>query len=387
MDYPRLVDPVVDLAGLHLSNCLGDVERNGTDARIRHQPARTQDFTDPADRAHHVGSRDNAVEVEPVLFLYLFDQVVVADIVRSSLTRLSFLLALGQHEHARDLPGTVGHDDRTADILIGLTRIDIEPDGEFDCLVELRNLVRNNQLERFLERVMLFTIDLLQRFAVFLASHLEPPAPSLRDLDTHRTRRSFDCLHRRRDVLGGQVLELGLCNFLDLLSCDLADLILVRVRRTLFETRRLFKQVRGRRTLRDECERAVRIDRHDHRNRHPLHVLRLRVERLAELHDIDAALAKRRTNRRRRISRAGRNLQLYLPGNFFRHLSSSLERPKPARPAYPDALRRLHAGHGTENFTTSLPAQNRVPPELRGRRSKSAPAPSPFRDALLPLFR
>src|SRR5260370_927904 len=67
MDYPRLVDPVVDLAGLHLSNCLGDVERNGTDARIRHQPARTHDFTDPADRAHHVGSRDNALEVDPQL--------------------------------------------------------------------------------------------------------------------------------------------------------------------------------------------------------------------------------------------------------------------------------------------------------------------------------
>jgi len=51
-----------------------------------------------------------------------------------------------------------------------------------------------------------------------------------------------------------------------------------------------------------------------------LHLLRLRVECLAELHDVEAALAERRTDRWRRIRLAGRHLQLDVADDFLCHV-------------------------------------------------------------------
>ena len=45
----------------------------------------------------------------------------------------------------------------------------------------------------------------------------------------------------------------------------------------------------------------------------------LRVERLAELHDVDAVLAERRADRRRRVGLAARDLELDECQNFLRH--------------------------------------------------------------------
>src|SRR5581483_7375965 len=50
-----------------------------------------------------------------------------------------------------------------------------------------------------------------------------------------------------------------------------------------------------------------------------LHLLGLRVERLAELHDVQAALAERRPDGRAGIGLAGRNLQLDESDDFLRH--------------------------------------------------------------------
>jgi len=41
-----------------------------------------------------------------------------------------------------------------------MVRIDAEPNGDFDRLVELGDLVVDHQLDRFFERVALFAIDL-----------------------------------------------------------------------------------------------------------------------------------------------------------------------------------------------------------------------------------
>jgi hypothetical protein len=61
-----------------------------------------------------------------------------------------------------------------------------------------------------------------------------------------------------------------------------------------------------------------------HRNRQTLlHLLRLGVERLAELHDIDTMLTQRRTHRRARVGLTGRHLQLDVPAYFLGHLDLS----------------------------------------------------------------
>src|SRR5690606_18446597 len=77
---------------------------------------------------------------------------------------------------------------------------------------------------------------------------------------------------------------------------------------------------RGRRGLGDEGEGAVRV-RGDHgRDRQArLHLLRGGVERLAELHDVQAALAQGGTDRRARIGLPGWHLQLDVADYFLCH--------------------------------------------------------------------
>src|SRR5262249_52402431 len=87
-------------------------------------------------------------------------------------------------------------------------------------------------------------------------------------------------------------------------------------------TGRAQQQDRRRRTFGDEGERAVGVHGNDHRNHQTLHRLRLRVEGLTELHDVDPALAERGTHRRRRIRRTGGEPQPYLTDDFLRHLTA-----------------------------------------------------------------
>src|SRR5262249_12366477 len=71
-----------------------------------------------------------------------------------------------------------------------------------------------------------------------------------------------------------------------------------------------------------ECEGPVLVDRDDHRNRRALlELLRLRVERLAELHDVETALTERGADRRRGICGPRRHLQFEIAGNFLCHIS------------------------------------------------------------------
>src|SRR4029079_12074099 len=102
--------------------------------------------------------------------------------------------------------------------------------------------------------------------------------------------------------------------------------------------RRLLDQDRRGRRLRDERERPVRVDRDLDRDRDVVLRLGLRagVELLAELHDVDAVLAERRPDGRRRVGLAGGNLELdetgYLLHDFSAFMTFLLARNR-ARPA------------------------------------------------------
>ncbi len=86
------------------------------------------------------------------------------------------------------------------------------------------------------------------------------------------------------------------------------------------EVRRLLEEEGHRRLAHLEGERAVLIGGDDDRDRRALLQLRgARIESLAEFHDVEAALAKRGTDRRRRIGRACRHLQFDIAGDFLSH--------------------------------------------------------------------
>src|SRR5205823_7565709 len=95
----------------------------------------------------------------------------------------------------------------------------------------------------------------------------------------------------------------------------------VRLGRALLEPERLLDQNGRGRRLGDEGERAVLEDR-DLDGRDAAVLLRgLRVEGLAELHDVHAVLAERRADRRRRVRLPAGDLQLDQREDFLGHQS------------------------------------------------------------------
>ncbi len=123
VDVAALVGAVLDLAGLELLDRRGDVagrRDDGAGLRRRHQAARAEHLTEPANLAHHVLRREGDVEVEPVLLLDLLDQVVAAGEVGAGLLRLGDVVALAEDDHADRLADAVRQRDRAADHLVGL---------------------------------------------------------------------------------------------------------------------------------------------------------------------------------------------------------------------------------------------------------------------------
>jgi hypothetical protein len=70
-----------------------------------------------------------------------------------------------------------------------------------------------------------------------------------------------------------------------------------------------------------EKERSAKTVNHRWDRRTLLELLRRRVELLAELRNVDTALAKRRADRRRRIGLPRRHLEFDVTVNLFRHRS------------------------------------------------------------------
>src|SRR5512140_3710209 len=139
------------------------------------------------------------------------------------------------------------------------------------------------------------------------------------DVEPHAARRPLDRLDGGGEVFHVEVDHLQLRDLLDLVPGDLAALFLFRGFAPLFETRGLEQQDRRRRSLGDEGERPVREHGDHHGDDHPLLGRRLRVERLAELHDVHAVLPEGGTHGRRRVRLPGHDLQLDLGNDFFRH--------------------------------------------------------------------
>src|SRR5687767_1579320 len=144
----------------------------------------------------------------------------------------------------------------------------------------------------------------------------------LRD-QTHAARAAGDGSHGRVQIRSGEVGHLLLRDLFELLARNLADLLGVRALRARLEAYGLLEQDRRGRGLGDEGEAAVRVDGDDRRDRNArLELLRRGVERLAELHDVEATLAERGPDRRARVRLPGLDLQLDVTGYFLRHCLS-----------------------------------------------------------------
>ncbi|MOA28309.1 hypothetical protein D3C78_1492400 [compost metagenome] len=161
MDDASLVGTVLNLTGLGVLDSGRDVRRHGADLRVRHQATGTQDLAQGTHDTHRVGRSDDHVKVH-LTGLDLVSQVVQAnDVGAGSLGGLS-LVALGEHGNANRLAGAGGQNDRTANQLVRLLRVDAELHGHVNGFIELGDGGFLDQGQGFSDRVQLGAVDLLR---------------------------------------------------------------------------------------------------------------------------------------------------------------------------------------------------------------------------------
>src|SRR4051812_33788346 len=163
-----LVDAEVDLAALDVADRFSHIGGDGAGLRVGHQATRAEHTGDAAHLGHLVGGGDRGVEVEETA-LDLLDEVVAADDVGACGFGLCGLVANGEHRDAGRLTRAVRQVDGAAHQLVGLARIDAEPDGDLDGRVLLLRRRLLGELRGLERGVQLVPVHLLGGFAVCLA--------------------------------------------------------------------------------------------------------------------------------------------------------------------------------------------------------------------------
>ncbi len=116
------------------------------------RPRGTEHFSELAHGAHHVGRGDDGVEVHEAA-LNLVHHLFAADDVGAGFLRLFLLLAARDGEHALGFSEAMRQDDRAAHHLVGVFRIDPEPQRHVDGFVELDVLRLLHERDRVFDRV------------------------------------------------------------------------------------------------------------------------------------------------------------------------------------------------------------------------------------------
>src|SRR5688500_16118896 len=151
-------------------------------------------------------------------------------------------------------------------------------------------------------------------------------------VNAHAARTARDRADGGFQIRGRQIRLLELGDVFELPAADPADLVGTGGAATLLNADRLANQHRRRRRLENEGEAAIAVDGDHNWGRQTLfQALRLRVERFAELHDVDALLTERRTDRGARVRLACRNLQFDVASDFLGHEFLRVQTPRIAR--------------------------------------------------------
>ena len=170
MDDGRLIEAVFNFTCLNFLNGLGYVHGNGTRLRVGHQALGAEDTAYAAYNAHHVGSGDHYVEIEPVFVLDALNNLLCAhDICARRGSRIS-PFALGNDQNALGFTSAVGKDENAAHLLVGLTGVNAEADVELDSFVELGLCGGKSEVYRFGYFVCFGMIVRFNALCVFLAN-------------------------------------------------------------------------------------------------------------------------------------------------------------------------------------------------------------------------
>ena len=168
MDDGGLIDAVLNLTSLGLGDGLGHVHGDGAGLGVRHEALGAEHAAQTADQTHHIRGGDTNVKSEPAA-LNLGDHVLSAHEIGASGGRFLGLGALGDHEDGLGFAGAVGQNDGAANLLIGVTGINAQTDGDLDGLVELGLGGLLYQRNGLFGIIQLGTIDQLDAVAIFLS--------------------------------------------------------------------------------------------------------------------------------------------------------------------------------------------------------------------------
>ena len=116
--------------------------------RVRHQTFGAKYLTELTHYRHGVGRGNNHVEVN-FAGLHFLGQVFVTYDVGSSFLGFVGIFTLGEHRDAHGATRAIGHNGRTANLLIGFTRIYAEIYRDFHRFGELYAGQIFKQLQRF----------------------------------------------------------------------------------------------------------------------------------------------------------------------------------------------------------------------------------------------
>ena len=169
MDDICLVQTVLDLTGFDVVDCLGDIHCDRSGLRVRHESLGTEHFTETSDDAHHIGSRNDDIEIQPSLFLDLGDQLFAADKVCSCSLRLVQLGSLCKYQYTNLLSGSVRENDCTTDLLIRMTGVTGSSDMNLNRLVKFRGCALFHQLTSLCGFVELCSVNPFGSFGIFLS--------------------------------------------------------------------------------------------------------------------------------------------------------------------------------------------------------------------------
>ena len=167
MNDVGLVQTILDLTSLSFLDSLSHIHGNSTSLGVRHQATGTEDLTEAAHNAHHVGGSDHHVEIHPAA-LDLLDHFFCTDKVSTGSLSCVGLLALADSQHADRFAGAVGQDDSATNLLVSVTAVNAQLYVHFYGLVKLGGTGLDAQVQCFVCIIKLAAVDQLEAVDIFL---------------------------------------------------------------------------------------------------------------------------------------------------------------------------------------------------------------------------
>ena len=148
VDDVCFIETVFDLTGFGVCYCLCNIGSNCACLGAGHKSAGTENFTETANKTHHVGCCDGNVEIHKAFALDLCNKVFSADDLCACYCGCICIRALCEYCNSDSFTGSVGENNSAADLLVCMTRVNTEADVNFNCLIKFCTCGLNCKLKR-----------------------------------------------------------------------------------------------------------------------------------------------------------------------------------------------------------------------------------------------